>query len=52
MKNTIIYLIGGGGIGKQTIAREIRKKQRITVVDNHSYTNAIFSISKNHLPSK
>ena len=52
MKNTIIYLIGGPGIGKQTIAREIRKKQRITVVDNHSYTNAIFSISKNYAHPK
>ena len=48
MKNTIIYLIGGPGVGKQTIAKEIQKKQSFTLVDNHSYTNAIFSISKNY----
>lgn len=48
MKNTIIYLIGGPGIGKQTIAKEIKEKQNFTIVDNHSYTNAIFSISKNY----
>jgi len=48
MKNTIIYLIGGPGIGKQTIAKEIQDKQYLKLVDNHSYTNAIFSISKNY----
>lgn len=48
MRNTIIYLIGGPGVGKQTIAKEIQKKQSFTLVDNHSYTNAIFSISKNY----
>ena len=48
MKNTIIYLIGDPGVGKQTIAKEIQKKQSFTLVDNHSYTNAIFSISKNY----
>lgn len=48
MRNTIIYLIGGPGVGKQTIAKEIQKKQSFTLVDNHSYTNAIFSVSKNY----
>ena len=48
MRNTIIYLIGGPGVGKQTIAKEIPQRQSFTLVDNHSYTNAIFSVSKNY----
>lgn len=45
MKNTIIYLIGNPGIGKQTIAKKIAAREEFTIVDNHSYTNAIFAIS-------
>ena len=46
MENTIIYLIGNPGVGKLTIAKKIAEQKNIKLVDNHVYTNSIFSISE------
>jgi hypothetical protein len=44
MKNTIIYLIGYGGTGKYTIAKEIAALTGAVVVDNHLINNPVFSV--------
>jgi hypothetical protein len=44
MKNTILYLIGYGGTGKYTIAREIAALTDAVVVDNHLINNPVFSV--------
>ncbi len=45
MQNTILYLIGNPGVGKLTIAKKIAEREKTTIVDNHSYSNAIFAVS-------
>jgi len=44
MKNTIVYLIGYGGTGKYTIAREIAALTGAVIVDNHLINNPVFSV--------
>jgi hypothetical protein len=44
MKNTIVYLIGYGGTGKYTIAKEIAKLTGVVIVDNQLINNPIFSV--------
>ena len=44
MKNTIVYLIGYGGTGKYTIAKEIAKLTGAVIVDNHLINNPVFSV--------
>ena len=44
MKNTIVYLIGYGGTGKYTIAREIAVLTNAVIVDNHLINNPVFSV--------
>jgi hypothetical protein len=44
MNNTIIYLIGYGGTGKYTIAKEIAALTGAVVVDNHLINNPVFSV--------
>ncbi len=44
MKNTIMYLIGYGGTGKYTIAKEIAALTGAVVVDNHLINNPVFSV--------
>jgi dihydroorotase-like cyclic amidohydrolase len=44
MKNTILYLIGYGGTGKYTIAKEIAALTGAVVVDNHLINNPVFSV--------
>lgn len=45
MRNTIIYLIGGPGVRKQTIAKEIQKKQ----TGENSSNSIIFTLTQNKL---
>lgn len=44
VKNTIVYLIGYGGTGKYTIAREISALTGAVIVDNHLINNPVFSV--------
>jgi hypothetical protein len=44
MKNAIVYLIGYGGTGKYTIAKEIAALTGAVVVDNHLINNPVFSV--------
>jgi hypothetical protein len=41
--DTLIYLIGHQGVGKLTIAREIRSRTGAVLVDNHLIANPIFA---------
>lgn len=46
MNNTIIYLVGNPGVGKQAIAEALAKTENITQIDNHLYTAPIFALSE------
>jgi hypothetical protein len=43
LHNTIIYLIGFGGTGKLTIAKELAKLENFKIVDNHLINNPVFN---------
>lgn len=52
-ENTIIYLVGFGGVGKYTIAKEIAKLADFRIVHNHLVNNPIFNIiniEEGHIP--
>ena len=44
LENTIIYLIGFGGVGKLTIATELEKLEDFRIVHNQLINNPIFSV--------
>lgn len=44
MQNTILYLIGFGGTGKYTIAKEIVTATGAVLVDNHLILNPVFTV--------
>ncbi|HEV8389989.1 MAG TPA: AAA family ATPase [Dongiaceae bacterium] len=44
LKNWIIYLVGPGGVGKLTVARQLARAAGCKVVDNHYWLNPIFGL--------
>ena len=36
LQNTLIYLIGYSGTGKYTIAKEISRRLKVVIIDNHT----------------